>query len=201
MFDDIELNNDPSFGFLLLTWGGTLTIVKWTGLVLSYINSKTPAQKTTMDFASVCFLKLILLAKLISTCLATITTILTDSGEIVALTCSWMMFLLGHTILLAFLLLVTLQLLYTMYPWLLGSSAFETFVKCAVVIVFPTMSLTSAFVFAYCFGYKVPPVIYNLLRGQVVIQFDSSKGNFIFRAGALSLVVLYSTLVQLFIKI
>ena len=201
MFEDMEQNMDPSYWYLALIWGGTLAIVMWTSLVLNYISSKTPAQKTIMDFVSASFLKLLVVAKLCSACIATLTTFLTDSGEVVALIFSWAMFIIGQTILLEILMIVTLQLLYVMHPWLLGSSAFESVYKCAIVIGIPAMAVTQACVIAYL-GYHVPPITYQLLRVPMPHCCGcDTKGHFIFRTGLLSFAVVYSTLAKLFIRI
>ena len=125
MMDDIMLNPDPSHGIQILGWGMTFTSAIFVGLAINYLKSKTPAQKTVMDFVTKIILLLLLCASFNSSAMVTLKTYMSDCGETIAMVMSWTLVVIGSTLRLEALLLVLLQLLCTLNPWLLESSAFE----------------------------------------------------------------------------
>ena len=92
-------------------------------------------------------------------------TLLSDSGHTTALLLAWLMFFLAQTVRLTAISIVVLQLLFTLHPWLLESSAFESTWRVIVAVVLPTISFVTHLAIGYSGGY-VPPVLYALLRGQ-----------------------------------
>ena len=92
MFDDIVWKPEASYGLLILNWVLTLSSALSVGLIISYIKSKTPAQKTIMDFVTKFFLALLLGSCLVSSVIVTTLTHLSNSGETIATALSWTMF-------------------------------------------------------------------------------------------------------------
>ena len=195
MFDDIIWNSEASYGLLILNWVLTLSSALGVGLIISYVKSKTPAQKTIMDFVTKFFLALLLGACLVSSVIVTTLTHLCDSGETVATALSWTMFNLGQTARLEILAVAALQILCTQYPWLLESSTFEKAYKLVVAIIIPAIS-TSFMIACHSLGYNAP--FYELLREKDIPR-DIDALTMV-RIVLISLVVIVSTLARLFIR-
>ena len=125
MLDDIVLNSSPTYGSPIVSWGMSFTMANFVGLIFNYINSKTAAQKTVMDFVSKVFLTHLLCASLSISISITCMTLLADSGDTLGATFSWFMLALGQSVRLEILATIVLQLLCTRYPWLLVNATFE----------------------------------------------------------------------------
>lgn len=164
MLEDIVWSTDPSYGFLAVNWALTLISTVFTALVVSYINSKPPALKTIMDFVNVFFLNIFMAASAASFVIISLNTLLTDSGEFIAVAMSLLILTIGKILQLIVLSIVVLQVLCTWYPWMLESSVFETVYKSVVAVAIPSVSLMVTLGIFYL-GF-VPPVWYYLLRGQ-----------------------------------
>ena len=97
-------------------------------------------------------------------------TLLSDSGHTAALLLAWLMAFLAQTVRLTAISIVVLQLLFTLHPWLLESSAFESTWRIIVAVVLPTISFGTHLAIGYL-GF-VPHVWYALLRGKDISLVD-----------------------------
>ena len=190
------MGSDPTYGFLTLSWGMSLTSANFVSLIISYIESKTAAQKTIMDFVSKVFLALLLCSSLSISIIITCMTFLSDSGQMVAATFSWFIFALEQSVRLEVVAIIVLQLLCTKYPWLLGNTTFEKAYKVVSGIVMPALAITMITVYHYL-GYN-RPVWYAWLRGQVDAVPDSWN---IFRVVSLLSFASLSASVFVFIRV
>ena len=83
----------PSLELLTLSWGMTLVLGMFQGLIISYTKSKTPAQQTVMDFITVMILVLLLCACMTISTILTIMALSPGSGDLAALTMTWLLVL------------------------------------------------------------------------------------------------------------
>ena len=197
MFEDIVFNPEPSYGTMVLSWAMTSISAKLMGVVVGYIKAKTPVQKTLMDFITIFSLRLILGACLASSVVVSIMTFLSDSGHTAAFILGWLLAFLAQTVRLTAIATVVLQLLFTLHPWLLESSAFESTGRVIVAVVVPTISFVTILAIGY-FGYGPPHgMLYTLLRGQDISLVDRlSTPVFV----SISLVMISSASAYVFIR-
>ena len=163
MLDNIEWNIEPHYGLLTLSWTMTLTATALIWNIVSYLKSKLPLQSTIMDFVTICLMALLQYVCLLFSIMITTMTFISDCGDTIATAMAWTVTITCHTIQQETLPLVSLQVICTIYPWILESSAFEKIYKLVVLIVMPSISV----VIVLAVRDSIPQFLwYKILRGQ-----------------------------------
>ena len=163
MLDDIVWNLEPQFGLLALCSTMTFTAAALVWNIVSYLKSKSPPQSTIMDFVTICFVALLLCMCLILSTIFTTMTIVSGCGDTIATAMTSTIAIISHTLHLEILPLVSLQVICTLYPWILESSAFEKIYKMVVLVIMPSIS---AVIFVALRHLSPQLLWYAILRGQ-----------------------------------